>query len=435
MVRNQINKSFFDSLQKGLGRAVDYIIQNDKKELRCDLLNACIHNLVYDSQSEASRADWLFELINLTDDVEFYRQHIFQALPNTNDFWDAQQLYELVAIWAKQGNVEAKQIIYETFRKQEFSESWLGGEQIVAIDGIAGLLTVAEIVGRRLLQDEELWEDDTLICQAGETFGSFRVMKALERKSQTNINVGAYLKAVESYQNNTDTRKNLRKESRKQILNFDTVIQYIEKAKNSFYLLARFGKYAEDIEIEQIFERLLIETREKQLIRYLWIFKNRKLPRLDSRLIDLVQTDNTKLQSAAIAALSQYEDNSLRDLALRLIKQQPISVHNRIIKLLTDNYQSGDVKVIESALNISQDIDFRHSIGMDLIELVDAQKDPELKACSIWVYENTPCSYCRQQIVEILVKLQQAPRSMLRECLYDCSPEIRSLVQKEVTEY
>lgn len=68
MTTAQLNNSFADSLQKGLGRAFDYIVKNKnhKEELRFDLLNACIHNLVYDSQSEESRADWLYELIHET---------------------------------------------------------------------------------------------------------------------------------------------------------------------------------------------------------------------------------------------------------------------------------------------------------------------------------------------------------------------------------
>ena len=152
-------------------------------------------------------------------------------------------------------------------------------------------------------------------------------------------------------------------------------------------------------------------------------------------MLDFAKSDNEKLQSAAIAALANYHSDTLRRLALELIREQPESVQNGVIKLLINNYKSGDFWVLESVLSISQDSDLQHSIGMDLIELINAQKTTELKECSLWVYENTPCSYCRQQIVEILIALRQTPQSMLQECLHDCSSKIRSLVQKEVTKH
>ena len=154
MGTNKDLKTFSDLLQKGLGRTFDFIKSQDKLKIRETLLNACLHDLRYDSQSESSRAEWLFELINLTEDSEFYRENIFEALPKTNEIWDLSQLYNLVFIWAKQGNLEAKELIYQTFKQQDFSESWLGGEQIIALDGIEGLLAIAEIVGERLLQDK-----------------------------------------------------------------------------------------------------------------------------------------------------------------------------------------------------------------------------------------------------------------------------------------
>lgn len=101
MSKSKLQKQFSNSLQKGLGKAFNYLIQNNSEEFRCDLLNACLHNLVSDPQCEQSRAEWLFELINLTNDLEYYRQNILQALPNTTDYWDIQQLYDLAAYLGK----------------------------------------------------------------------------------------------------------------------------------------------------------------------------------------------------------------------------------------------------------------------------------------------------------------------------------------------
>jgi hypothetical protein len=92
----------------------------------------------------------------------------------------------------------------------------------------------------------------------------------------------------------------------------------------------------------------------------------------------------------------------------------------------------GDFKTIESILNKSEDIDFRHEVGIDLIDIIDKQRNTELIDCSLWLYENTPCAYCRQQILEILIALKQIPQNILEECLHDCSPEIQEISKSKM---
>lgn len=422
---------FVDNLQKGLGRTFNYINRNEKEEIKHDLLNACLHHLAYDPQSEGSRADWLFELITLTDDIEFYRQNIFQALPNTTDFWDVEQLYDLIAIWANKGSNKARQIIYETFAKQEFNESWLGGKHIIAIDGISGLLYVAEIVGMRLLKDDELWEDDYLISEASERLGRKIVIETLEKESLSNPNIKAYLDAVKTNQNNLTVSKKQRSKTKRNIIELDTVLERIETVRHYRALLMKFGKYAEQTEIDRVFERLLKETRREQLTRYLWIFRTRKLPRLDNRILELAKTNDEELQSSAIAVLANNQDDSIRNLAIELLQKQT-TPYNKVLELLINNYQPGDFKIIESILNTSSDNDFKHALCWELIEIANTQKTSELTACSLWVYENNPCSNCRKRILENLIELKQVPKPILTECLKDCSLDTQALAKKEL---
>lgn len=147
------------------------------------------------------------------------------------------------------------------------------------------------------------------------------ILLLLGYKPTTNISVQVYLEAVKTYQDNIAERKSTRKGRRKPILDFDRVIQHIEQTRNAFYLLYNFSKYASELKIKQVFELLLLETRNEQLIRYLWIFKNRELPRLDNYLLNFAQTDDELLQTSLIAALANNKDSSLRDLALNLIQE------------------------------------------------------------------------------------------------------------------
>ena len=207
----------------------------------------------------------------------------------------------------------------------------------------------------------------------------------------------------------------------------DYILQKIEK-KDAFFIYRKFGTNATDDEIEQVFYLLLKETRKKQLCRYLWIFKNRTFPRLDSRLFDLAASNDEKIQYFAIAALANNKSNSIRNVAVELIQQQPKSVENGVLSLFINNYRLGDFKIIESVLTSSQDIDFRHYAAIDLIKIINAQNAPELINCALWVYEYTPCSHCRHEIIKILIDTQQATTDILEECLHDCCPDIRALV-------
>ncbi|MEM7591251.1 MAG: hypothetical protein AAF383_06995 [Cyanobacteria bacterium P01_A01_bin.83] len=86
MIYKSNSFAFSDILQKGLGRTFDYVKNQNRLKIREDLLNACLHNLAYDPQCESSRAEWLFELICLTGDSDYYREKIFQAFSPTEDF-------------------------------------------------------------------------------------------------------------------------------------------------------------------------------------------------------------------------------------------------------------------------------------------------------------------------------------------------------------
>ncbi|GAB4540016.1 MAG: hypothetical protein Tsb0014_30980 [Pleurocapsa sp.] len=427
MIYKPSNFTFSEVLQKGLGRAFNYVNKNNKLEMREALLNACLHNLAYDPQCESSRAEWLFELICLTGDRDFYRENIFQALSTTKEFWDLQQLYDLVLIWAKEGNKEARELIYTTFKQQDFNESWLGGDQIIALDGIEGLLSVAEIVGQKILEDDELWEDDWLITQAGEQYEASKVWSILEKEALKNIKVKAYLDAVKSHTKDKTIAKDNRQKNRNQKISLARIFEIIEQKPNHFYLLSKFGRQATEDNIVQIFAKLLVETKEKQLVKYLYIFRDKALPRLDSRLFDLALSDNDRIQFAAITALANSKDDSLHNLAIELIEKRPKSINNRVLKLLINNYRTEDVKLIESILNKSQNIDTKHYIGMDLMEIIDTHKTSELISCCWWIYEQTPCAYCRQSILKILISLQQVPQAIIKECLQDCSADIRAL--------
>ena len=65
-------EKFQDALRKGLGRALMHVKTYGTENVRDEILQACLHNFIYDPQCEKSRANWLIEIINLAPDKEYY---------------------------------------------------------------------------------------------------------------------------------------------------------------------------------------------------------------------------------------------------------------------------------------------------------------------------------------------------------------------------
>ncbi len=267
-------------------------------------------------------------------------------------------------------------------------------------------------------KEQEYWQDDYLVTEVGERFGFETVIAALEERASANANARAYKDAITNHRESVRTTHR----SHQPQPTVNQILAKIEAASGSIPVsYSVFDQRASDEDIEHLLARLLAETRREQLIRYLWIFRRRPLPWLDQSLFDLAETDDEKLQDAAIAVIANTRDQSVRALAIRLLREQPTSIYQGAIKLFSKNYEPGEHKLIESVLCVSENPGMEHAIGFDLVELAEAQRYPELASCCLWVYENTPCSLCRKRMVEALLKLEQAPQTLILECLWDCS--------------
>ena len=65
------------------------------------------------------------------------------------DTWALVQLFDLAAIFAKEGNKEARKAIYKRYYKKVIEGSeWCGEDAIVELDGLEGLKYIAEIRGK-----------------------------------------------------------------------------------------------------------------------------------------------------------------------------------------------------------------------------------------------------------------------------------------------
>ena len=192
--------AFAHAIDAGLGRPILWLRQDAAGSVaacRDALLRACVHNTAYDPQVEGSRAGYVFEMLQLTGEGSFYRDRILTALEEVTEYWDACQLFDLAGLFARQGDAAARQAMYDKLLKNDTEQRFTGAEALIALDGFDGLLFAVDFIGRALLADPELWEDDALVLEAEEVCGKEAVQHALEQARATNPHVAAYLVMVD----------------------------------------------------------------------------------------------------------------------------------------------------------------------------------------------------------------------------------------------
>lgn len=74
------------------------------------------------------------------------------------------------------------------------------------------------------------------------------------------------------------------------------------------------------------------------------------------------------------------------------------------------------------------DEDQIHTIGLSVQTLFERYRTPELAPAIMLLYDLDPCAFCREALVERLLKLDALPGWMREECAWDSNPAIRAAV-------
>jgi hypothetical protein len=411
-------EAFRAALEKGQGRAWIHVQDHGTAEIEEELLHACLHSVLYDGQLEEGRSRWLLDMVERSPQAERFFAAITAALPGATDDRDAGQLGNLAWRLAEDGDAAARQALYARLENPP-PKGDDGASFVIELDGVDGLLRVAEMRGRRLLADPEAGEDRWLVKDAEETYGEEEVRAALNDAASRSPAVRAYCDAIEKP----------RSERREPLgwTALGTVLEKVEAAAETYPLrFMFFGQKASQDDLEAVFARLLAETRRDQQLRCLWVFRQRAVPRCADLLVSLAESTDAEMQEAACAALAGTCDPRVRALALRLL-ERPESLCSSSLQLFLANLEEGDPERIAAALWVPDDRRKVHSIGLDLLDLAGAHPDEDWTDCLLWLAEHGPCSMCRSSALSALVKNGTAPEALLEECLSDAVEEIREL--------
>jgi hypothetical protein len=414
---NLTTEQFESAVKKGLGRAILRLKSNDPRPFRDQILNACLHCQVFDLQCEQHRPVYLFDLIQSSDEPNYFRNDIMKTPLEQLPERDLGQILSLCTEFAKHGDQEIRKLLYECFEHNWSKGSIHGACAIVGADELAGLLYVAERVGGEIPSDDA-WYASYWIRGLKERLGDETVDHAMRNAASKNERVKAFLSIPPPEDRPSSPDEPL--------LSYSEVLQ-IQRRSSRRMEVRRWSRKASDGDIAQAAADFLTESDPQRLWIFAMIFKMRTFPANIDDLLERARNENEAISDASLSALRglRRSEPRIRQVGLDCLIRGRFS--REAFAVLTFAYQTGDNAAIQDALSRckTQDDDDLHNIGLGLLDVFGENRTPECAWAMHWIYENDPCSLCRGFAVDRMIETGVATRAILEECLFDCQLETR----------
>lgn len=390
--------------------------REDPAPYRTTLLRASVESVSYYTAERGDRAEYLFELIGLAGDAEYFLGGLCSALetPNPEQSWvDRQLIFGLLRRFAAQGSDKARAAMYGALGRLDYESEFAG--EVVWLDGEAGMLFAAAQAERCAVEDLAV-ERVCLLMALEEAdpavFARQRELPAAPWVAKAMADLDARRErgaASESPPNRPYS------EIRRKIL---------EECKGAG--LGVWGGRATEAELRLAANDLLLETDPGRLLHYVRIFASRPFPDGHEALLPLVRHEVEEIAWAAVMAVSCFQHEDVRRLAEEFAGRE--DRHAEAIRLLARNARTEDWARVERWLDIEMDDTDYHDLGFAGLDFVESNLSAEAAGCLIQMYEHGACEYCRERVVKLLIGLGCLPEWMRDECRFDANRDIRALM-------
>ena len=192
---------FRNALEKGLGRAILYLQNNDPAPYFDVILDASVRNTVYDKHYYGeSKAEYLLEIFELTGRSD----ELIEAMLKAYDDFDLEERPDtkLIMEIAKRGNPEARRLIKQDFLIELEDNPKRAGEDLIEVGGVSAFFYVAKRLGRLIKADPSFepvpYRLRDLLKLDLEENPEPKLTAILEKARLENLDVDAYLTCVEA---------------------------------------------------------------------------------------------------------------------------------------------------------------------------------------------------------------------------------------------
>jgi hypothetical protein len=447
-----LDKSEFERIVHiGLGRAILHLQTHDSAPYRDVLLHACTHDTVYDQQVEGTKARYIYDLLHLTNDFDFYRRATLNALAQTQDrYREIEFLLDFTRMFAEDGDKEARQALYDKYRSNLDQGQPTGGTELVILDGIEGFIFAIAPYGEPPDNSKiDMLNADLLLSYLEDRDGEEATALALDKACLEYPKLAAFIYELRQMQippgsRRSDWATRWKKEGKRyRNMSYEDVRRtIIETAgqKGARFSYMRWGEMAGDDDLRAAAADLLLEQDEDRLLAYLQIFAHRAFPLAASDLINIVRRktdaptyrENGRLSKAdevthrALQALENVSHPDVRAFAFE--RMQLPYWKERALGLLARNLEADDWPLITALTAEKLDDSRYHDLGWSVRDIFEVNPSPDAVPALLNIYEYGPCNRCRESVVESLHSLEMMPDWMIEESKHDSNLDLREWV-------
>lgn len=420
-----IKQRFKSSIKRGTGEAYLLMKANPTINFSAEIIKASVTALSFDPQSEGSRASYLWQFIALSKQQDKIRTAILTALANEQkDTWALVQLFDLATYYAKQGDQNARQAIYDRFYKKIIDGSkWCGYNSIIELGGLQGLIFIANTIGQAMEQDADIWEDDMIISYFQEKHPAIKARKELDKAAKKDRFIKLYIDKID--QSEKRREKWVKENPRSTVVNYTSITNKINSTIRSPY----FGKLRlPKTDVKKLANDFLQQTDRVKQEKYCRVFARIKYPYDYQPILALAKGKNKntdRLVEYACGALQYFSGPDIRKFAIETLKKTKHPAD--YLDLLVANFKESDSKLLTAIARNCKNEAATHAIVWGVINVYRANKTKTCKAPLEAIYDKLNCGIHREDVVRILKDNNALSRQIKKEMRYDSDDNIRKL--------
>jgi len=401
-----IKKKFIDNIRKGLGKAyLELESAENKEEYKESLLYACLNDCSYYFTIEGSKGVYLFDLINLFDDADYFKQGIINFLQNERPRRNLlAQLLDILKCYYYQGDLTIKPFLNNYYKQFIENGKWTKNK-ILCYEYLC--ITLYQIFGLKKV---------------------LYILKDIERLKINKNDIDWFLSVISfKYKNNATIQSFLPKdeECTTQKTNDHTFEEFLKLAKENLFNCS-FAHWASDAEFEKCIHYLEQTKNEEDIIFILDAFQYEDCPKTipEELLFSLLGLHGKKIDFEIYCTLSYRKSKKVENLALKLLndKENAINAIHMLMnnykkdykKLLIDAYKKIRFSFYEYTMLTSYTIDFMYSAKKDLPDEI-----------LYYNYEKSYDAFDREYIVDCMKKRKLLTKELLNEMKHDSDYNIR----------
>ncbi len=435
--RKRTKAQFREDFKRGLGRSYIELKESKSREKFKDVvLWACLRNTCYDMQCEGGRGIYLYRAICLYEDKCYFEDAIIRKYRQKNlDSWLFSQLCELLYLFAEDGSVKAKEILYEKYntllallsapvnRTVVDNFEWLC-VWLTSLDGFSAFKSIVKQVGAVIIKESYPLNMDWFYSNAKNKFGEKRIDAYLQKSAIKLDHVEAFLSSV-AYPRMYNKQDAVPPTAEDMIR--------AAKKKQGLALALCFSKVATEDDLLTLAKCAMEETDLEIQLQLLWVFRKVRFP-LDERLIfELAECADPSIRDVAFEMMEHLPSPMIHDYAIKRINQK--KELGNALSLLSVCYRSEDENVLLEgiqSLTVSYDSGEWHGVYMNVEKLIENRSVKINSSVFVYMYRQTLCSYCRHSLLKQMSKRKALSQAMLEECLYDSYEDTRRFAMRKL---